>query len=74
MEIHRRGNADLEDVVLGDDREVDGAPGGEALDAAHERQYYGQNRQEDLQHQACMHKILIKFLLLTNMKSSHAMH
>jgi hypothetical protein len=45
--------AHLEDEVLGDDREVYRALRIEALDAAHEGQYHGQQRKKDLQHQAC---------------------
>ena len=45
--------AHLEDVVLVDDREVDERLRVQALDAPQDGQQVGQQREEDLQHQAC---------------------
>ena len=57
------GRARLEDVVLVDDGEVDQALRVQPLQPAHERQQQGQQRQEDLQHQAYAQHLICSHIL-----------
>ena len=54
------GRTCLEDKVLGDDREVHGALGGQALQPPEDGQNPGQNGQENLQDQTCTRSTITK--------------